>query len=127
MKIFVFPSNLKGIHGAGAALHARQNYGAELGIGDGPTGRSYAIPTKAKPTHERRQFSLTFIQERIKNFLVHAKNHPDDTFLVARIGCGLAGYENWEIAPMFAGAPENCEFDPIWAIGFSMRPWKEQP
>lgn len=35
---------------------------------------------------------------------------------IVRIGCGLAGYRDSEIAPLFLplAEKENCRFDPIW-------------
>ena len=48
MKIFVFGSNLAGRHGKGAALDAKNKYGAIYGVGFGRTGNSYAIPQKTK-------------------------------------------------------------------------------
>lgn len=126
MKIFVFGSNEKGIHGAGAAKHARFAYGAKLGDGVGPTGNAYAIPTKIFPSRKQRQLPLDDIRRDVQVFLQYAREWPEHTFLVARIGCGLAGYTDAEIAPMFAGAPDNCEFDPDWAP-WGLKPWKEAP
>lgn len=103
--IFVFGSNLAGIHGAGAADYARRNYGAELGVGVGPTGKAYAIPTKDR---ELNTLSLEVIANYVKDFLCYARIHPDLDFFVTAIGCGLAGYIPEQIAPMFNPAPENC-------------------
>jgi hypothetical protein len=54
MKIFVFGSNRKGIHGAGSAKIAAKEYGAEFGVGEGRTGQAYAIPTKETPYQRMR-------------------------------------------------------------------------
>ncbi len=109
--IFVFGSNLAGRHGKGAALHARKHYDAEYGVGFGRTGDSFAIPTKD-------QFIRTLPLEQIKlyvdQFIAYAKSNPDLDFEVTRIGCGLAGYSNEQIAPMFADCPDNCHIDPEW-------------
>jgi len=113
-EIFVFGSNLKGIHGAGAALTARQKYGAELGVGVGATGYAYAIPTKITPTREKRQLPLERIKEYVDQFLVYARNRDENTYLVARIGCGLAGYTDEEIGPMFASAPSHVRLPIEW-------------
>lgn len=110
-RIFVFGSNLAGRHGKGAALTARQIYDAELGVGVGPTGRAYAIPTK---NWQLKPLALTVIAEHVKRFIIYARQHRELTFLVTRIGCGLAGYTDSEIAPMFVGAPTNCAFDEAW-------------
>ena len=109
--IFVFGSNLAGRHGAGAALFARYWYGAQLRIGVGRTGQSYAIPTKDA---EFNVLTLDVIRLHVWLFLDYAKNHPEEEFFVTRIGCGYAGYSNPDIAPMFRGAPENCMFEQSW-------------
>lgn len=109
--IFTFGSNEAGIHGAGAAKYARQNHGAVLGIGNGLTGSSYAIPTKDKHI---RTLPLTSIREYVDEFIQFAKDSPHLRFQVTQIGCGLAGYLSWQIAPMFEMAPDNCLFDRAW-------------
>ena len=110
-QVFVFGSNLAGIHGAGAAAFAEYWYGAKRGVGRGMTGNSYAIPTKDKEFNVR---SVTEIRQDIMEFLEYATQHIDMKFFVTRIGCGYAGYVNEQIAPMFHGAPENCMFDEQW-------------
>ena len=106
--IFVFGSNLAGIHGAGAAAHAHEKLGAEWGVGEGLTGECYALPTKDAHI---QTLPLWFIKERVKVFLSIAEDSPSLTFLVTPIGTGLAGYTREEIAPMFKGAPSNCRFE----------------
>jgi len=110
--IFVFGSNLAGIHGAGAAATALEDHGAVYGMGKGLQGRSYAIPTKG---HQVQTLSLSIIERYVLTFLVFATTYPELTFKVTRIGCGLAGYKDAEIAPMFRGAPRNCQFDYKWS------------
>ena len=107
--IFVFGSNLAGRHGKGAALWARLHRGAEYGVGVGPTGRAYAIPTKDR---QLQTLSLPSIQRYVTQFLVYAESRPDLDFQVTPIGCGLAGYKPDQIAPMFLGAPANCKLPP---------------
>ena len=111
MKIFVFGSNLAGRHGKGAALEARTKYGAEYGVGEGRTGFAYAIPTK---DHDLRPRSLGVIELSVERFIKYAEEHPELEFLVCRVGCGLAGYTDEEIAPFFAKAPTNCELPAGW-------------
>jgi hypothetical protein len=106
-RVFVFGSNLAGLHGKGAALEAREKWGAEVGIGTGPTGRAYALPTKDA---QMRPLPLAAIDVHVRGFIVYAKSHPELRFYVTRVGCGLAGYTEAEIQPLFAGAPANCEF-----------------
>lgn len=96
-EIFVFGSNLAGKHIGGAARQAFQNFGAEWGVGNGPSGRSYAIPTMF---HGRIDDIAPYIDEFIK----YAKNHPEQKFLVTKIGCGVAGFKPSDIAPLFMPA-----------------------
>lgn len=109
--IFVFGSNLAGRHGKGAALYAKQHHGAVYGVGVGRTGDSYAIPTK---DHNIRTLPLHYIEEYVHQFLAYAKSHPNLQFQVTKIGCGLAGYSEGQISPMFVDAPENCRLPEGW-------------
>lgn len=111
MPVFVFGSNLAGRHGAGAALYARQHHGAIYGQGVGPQGNSYAIPTKDERI---RTLPLDRIKPYIDDFLIYAAANPTITFQVTRIGCGLAGYTDDDISPMFADAPANCLLPQEW-------------
>lgn len=104
-EIFVFGSNLKGVHGAGAARDARQLFGAEMGCASGRTGSCYAIPTKDKDI--RTTLPLDRIKVYVDEFLKYAEARPGLTFLVTPIGTGLAGLDAFDIAPMFAGRTEN--------------------
>lgn len=110
-EIFVFGSNLAGIHGAGAALHAVKYHGAVRGIGVGLQGNSFAIPTK---DHEIKTLPLRVVERYIDGFMDFAANHSEYSFIVTRVGCGLAGYEDKEIAPLFLASPDNCYFDFKW-------------
>jgi len=105
-QIFVFGSNEAGVHGAGAAKLAHQKFGAVYGVGFGLQGKSYAIPTKDL---EIRTLPLDKIEYYIYSFLTEAMEYPDTEFLVTKIGCGLAGYSETEIANLFKNKliPEN--------------------
>lgn len=109
--IFVFGSNLAGVHGAGAAACAYKEYGAEWGVGEGLTGNSYALPTKDENIVTR---PLAAIAESVERFKAFATAHPAQRFFVTRVGCGLAGYVDTQIAPLFVGAPANCELPSGW-------------
>lgn len=113
--IFVFGSNLAGRHGKGAALYARRNYGAKLGVGQGLTGRSYAIPTKG---FNLEVLPLWVIKAHIDTFVYFARENPQMKFLLTPIGCGLAGYSVDQIKPLFenAGLPENVTYSVEWRI-----------
>ncbi len=105
--IFVFGSNLAGIHGKGAALAARKEHGAVLGEGIGPQGDSYAIPTKDE---KLAPLPLSVIGRYVVEFLAYAKERPHRKFIVTSVGCGLAGYTKEEIAPMFHDYTSNIVF-----------------
>ena len=95
-EIFVFGSNLAGRHGSGAARLAYNRFGAIWGIGVGLQGHSYAIPTM--------HGGVEAIKPYVDQFIDFACMHPQYTFLVTKIGCGIAGFTEYEIAPLFAGA-----------------------
>ena len=112
--VFVFGSNLAGRHGKGAALFAKQNYGAEYGIGEGRTGNAYAIPTKG---YQLNVLSLGRIQDFVTEFVQYARATPDDTFLLTPIGTGLAGYDKVEMFKLIrncAPLPSNIVFTKEW-------------
>ena len=97
-EVFVFGSNLAGIHGAGAAKDACIRFGARWGVGVGLSGQSYAIPTK---NANLETLPLGDIAVFVEEFLGFASRNSKLTFLVTPIGCGLAGYEPKDIAPLF--------------------------
>ena len=94
-EIFVFGSNIQGSHGGGAAWFAYKNFGAEWGIGEGLTGRCYALPTME---------GMPSMKAAVDHFIACAKQHPELTFLVTAVGCGIAGYRSDEVAPLFKEA-----------------------
>jgi hypothetical protein len=118
--IFVFGSNLQGIHEAGAARSAARQWEAKQGVGVGPTGDAYALPVKRTP---RQAMPLNEIAAHVRDFLEYAKRHPFLTFKVTRIGCGPSGYRDSQIAPLFKNAPDNCTFDPVWVEKYGYRGW----
>ena len=95
-EIFVFGSNLAGMHGGGAARIARLHFGAVMGQGIGLQGQSYAIPTM--------QGGVETIRPYVDDFIAYAKHHQELHFLVTPIGCGIAGFEAEDIAPLFESA-----------------------
>jgi hypothetical protein len=95
-EIFVFGSNLAGHHGGGAARIAFDKFGAEWGNGVGPQGQSYAIPTMQGPVETIKPYA--------DDFIAYAKEHPLNRFLLTRVGCGIAGFTDEEIAPLFVEA-----------------------
>ena len=97
-EVFVFGSNLNGAHLGGAARVAYSKFGAKWGEGVGLQGQSYAIPTM--------QGGVNTIKPYVDQFVAFAKEHPELTFYVTRIGCGIAGFKDEEIAPLFENAKE---------------------
>ena len=95
-EIFVFGSNLRGLHGGGAARVAYERFGAIWGQGVGMQGQSYGIPTM--------HGGVDVIKPYVDEFIEFAKNHTEYTFLVTKIGCGIAGFKEEEIAPLFGDA-----------------------
>jgi hypothetical protein len=95
--IFVFGSNRAGRHGKGAALFAREHFGAEYGVGEGLQGRSYAIPTKDE---NLRPLPLREIRSHYRKFVDFAENNPDKFFVLTPIGTGLAGHSIEDITAM---------------------------
>lgn len=95
-EVFVFGSNLAGMHGGGAARVAFRQFGAVMGCGVGLRGQSYAIPTM--------QGGVETIKPYVDGFIAFAKSHPELFFYVTRIGCGIAGFKDKEIAPLFSAA-----------------------
>lgn len=92
-EIFVFGSNLEGEHMGGAARFASEKFGAEWGVGDGPTGQCYAIPTMHGGLEDIRPYA--------EKFIAYAKAHPMNRFLLTRVGCGIAGFKDSDMAQLF--------------------------
>ena len=108
-EIFVFGSNLQGMHGGGAAYIAYRKFGAIMGQGVGLQGQSYGIPTM--------QGGVETIRPYVDEFIEFAKAHQELTFLVTRIGCGIAGFTDEEISPLFEQARdvENIVLPEGWS------------
>lgn len=98
-EIFVFGSNLAGMHTGGAAAVAFLKFGAVMGQGVGLQGQSYAIPTM--------QGGVETIKPYVDEFLDLAEEWDQTTFLVTRIGCGIAGFTDEQIAPLFERAVDS--------------------
>jgi len=108
-QVFVYGSNLAGIHGAGAAKQALR-WGAQMGR-DGLSGQTYGISTK---DHQIKRLPLDRIRSHVREFLYEAEERPHLEFLVTKIGCGLAGYSERQIIPFFKGAPANVRLPEGW-------------
>ncbi len=97
-EVFVFGSNAGGLHGGGAARVAYERFGAVWGEGHGLHGASYAIDTMS---------GLDVLAEEAATFLEFASAHPELTFLLTPVGCGIAGFTPEQVAPFFCDAPAN--------------------
>ncbi len=113
LMIFVFGSNLAGRHGKGAAFFALRNHGAEYGVGFGPTGNAYAIPTK---TATFRIMTIDEIRPYMSDFFKYASEHAEKTFLLTPVGCGLAGHKKVDMLRLIRefDISDNVVFDRRW-------------
>lgn len=109
--VFVFGSNLAGKHLGGAAKVAVEKFGALDGWPRGACGFSYAIPTLDE---NFGQLPVEQIALDIAALINHARNEPQTEFFVTRVGCGIAGFADADIAPLFKRAPINCNFPDEW-------------
>lgn len=111
-EIFVFGSNLNGNHGGGAARFAQDNFGAENGVGEGLTGQSYAFPTLDK---DMKKVSLEALTESKKTLYKCAEDNKDKIFLVTKVGCGIAGFNEEIMKEVFKGKkPLNIILPENW-------------
>jgi hypothetical protein len=119
-EVFVFGSNLAGRHGKGAALVAAERFGAKRGVGVGymHSGKAgpvhcYAVPTKDA---QLRTLDLGTVRRHVEELREAASTGSlaGLRLFVTRIGCGLAGYSDKEVAPMFRAFPANCSFPEEW-------------
>lgn len=101
----VVGTNKQGNHVGGAAKYAMTQFGLIWGCGEGLSGQTYALPTME---------GLDSLKDAVSRFLLFARFNPDKTFLVTRVACGIAGYKDKEIAPLFASAPSNCVLPEGW-------------
>jgi len=112
-QIFVFGSNFAGQHLGGAAKQAKEQFGAEEGIGEGLTGQCYAFPTLDD------QFCKVS-DERLKREVFRLYNtcecNPDKEFLLTKVGCGIAGFEEGYIKSLFTNPPKNLVLPDDWIL-----------
>lgn len=102
--VFVFGSNLMGEHVGGAAKYAKEKFHAQTGVGEGPTGGAYAIPTV---DFNWNPIDIEHIKYFVAKFLNEARANPKVKYHLTPIGCGLAGHWVGNIAPLFIEAPKN--------------------
>lgn len=119
--IFVFGSNLAGRHGLGAAKTAVLYFGAKYGIGQGISGNSYGIATKDTRIQILNLKEIEAGVDRFKRFA----SQSEHKFLVTKVGCGLAGYNDYDVAPMFDGVSENVLLPDTWneVLGKEIKPF----
>lgn len=109
--IFVFGSNLAGDHSNGVSLYALRNYGAKRREGIGHFNKSYALPVKGL---YMEVLPLEIIQGYVDQFISYAKTQPKLQFAVTKVGCGIDGYTDRDMAPMFTRCPNNCILHEDW-------------
>jgi hypothetical protein len=110
-EIFVFGSNQRGVHAGGAARLAKEEFGAQEGVGEGLTGQCYAFPTLSATFEKASRASLEASRDRL---FATARAHPDSMFLLTKVGCGIAGFTEGEIRPLFKNAPSNVTPPEDW-------------
>jgi len=110
-QIFVFGSNLAGSHAGGAAWQAWTMFGAEQGVGEGPTGKCYAFPTL---TEDFKQVSNTQLKASRLKLYKYAEAHPELDFMLTKVGCGIAGFSENEMRKLFKNAPKNIKKPEDW-------------
>ena len=103
-EIIVVGTNLAGAHGGGAAAQAHRDFGLEWGVGQGLSGQTYALPTLGRKLEKRNDEQLTM---SIRKLWKCARENPGKIFLLTKVGCGIAGYDEEYIADKFKGAPDN--------------------
>ena len=91
-EVFVFGSNIQGMHMGGAARVAMERFGAVWGVGEGLQGQSYALPTME---------GIESLEKAVARFVEFARQHPELRFLITAVGCGIAGYTAEQVAPFF--------------------------
>ena len=110
-QVFVFGSNLAGKHGGGAAKFALENFGAEYGKGEGLQGKSYAFPTLDENLCKLSDQELTF---SVWNLYHACQHNPERTFLLTKVGCGIAGFEESKMKSFFHNPPKNLVLPEGW-------------
>ncbi len=103
-QISVFGSNRAGLHAGGAARLAKEKFGAREGVSEGLTGHSYAFRTL---TENFQKVSPAALQSSRARLFETARAHPETIFLLTKVGCGIAGFSEDHIRPLFADAPAN--------------------
>ena len=101
-QVFVFGSNALGYHTGGASRTARKLFGAVWGQPEGLQGQSYAIPVDFGKGVRKD----TEVKAAVDRFIVFAREHAELFFFVTRVGCGIAGYHDEEMAQFFKEALE---------------------
>ncbi len=110
-EIFVFGSNTTGRHGKGAALQARTSFGAKQGVGEGLTGACYAFPTLDHKFQRRSMIELAKSRDLLYEV---CDDNPSKTFLLTKVGCGLAGFPERDMMALFTCHPTNLVLPEDW-------------
>lgn len=116
--VLVFGSNVQGIHGRGAALDAVRFHGAIRGVGEGPQGNAYGVPTRTMVNGQLVTLPPDDVRAGIWRFLDYAAGHPEQSFRITRLGCGLAGLDELDVWAWFQDGRKlpNLEWPGIWRV-----------
>ena len=110
-QIFVFGSNLGGVHAGGAAKQAKEQFGAAEGVGEGLIGTCYAFPTLTMRFRRRHHSGLVRSRDKLYST---ARALPEKQFLLTKVGCGIAGYDEEYMKSLFRDAPKNVTLPKEW-------------
>lgn len=110
-EVFIFGSNLAGNHAGGAARQAKEQFGAQEGVGEGRTGQSYAFPTLNENLKKRSDEDL---KKSIQYLYEYCEGNKDQKFLLTKVGCGIAGYEEEYMKSLFKNPPHNLVLPEEW-------------
>lgn len=115
-EVFVFGSNLAGIHAGGAARQAFEEFGAKMEVGEGITGQSYAFPTLDQNLRKRSKQDLETSRDKLYKC---AHDNPDKVFLLTKIGCGIAGYSEEYMRSLLKELPANVAPYEGWTLSIN--------
>jgi hypothetical protein len=110
-EFFIFGSNDKGNHGAGAAKLAKDKFGAKQNQSEGLQGQTFGIITKLyqdgkltkynELTPENKIKLKNLIKKGIKDLNLLAEQNPNNEYLVTKIGSNLAGFTENQMRQFF--------------------------
>lgn len=103
-EVIIVGTNANGLHFGGAARQAFDNFGLEWGVSEGLSGKAYAFPTLDM---DMKPVSNTELKASRLKLYRCANEHPELTFYLTKVGCGIAGMDEVRVKKLFKNAPEN--------------------